>query len=92
MFVDGTGYDQEKNYDENGNVVDIRYDLRFLINQVKGIVKFDKENNIVYIKALGKSATIDLKEVSKQDENLSNYEKHNVGVRCTILLRSFYLF
>ena len=79
MFVDGTGYDQEKNYDENGNVVDIRYDLRFLINQVKGIVKFDKENNIVYIKALGKSATIDLKEVSKQDENLSNYEKHNVG-------------
>ena len=75
--IDPMGHNPEKVLDDDGNTIDVRYDLRTLIETVGGVLKV--ENNVVYIKAMGQSVTIDLKEVSEQDAELSQYERHNIN-------------
>ena len=86
MFIDPMGTHQQIIRD-NGVVTDIRYDLRQLLDVVHGAAYV--EDNIVHIKALGKTAEIDLVKLAEQEKHLEEDSRHNIDDNLHYTMKEF---
>lgn len=55
---------------ENNQTIDVRFDLRFLLNRYNGVLKYDEETKIISMKAFGVEAEIKSTDYTLVDDHV----------------------